>query len=553
MISFISAASIVLLLGYVLGRLSLDDNLSSTCKIMPGDAKWPSQKQWDVFNATIDGALIRTIPIGSPCHNPMFDVERCALVRSQWHTAKFHEQSSSSVMAALFANKSCDPFTDVDDQCVVGTYVQYAVNVSKPVHVIRTIQFVKEHNIRFVVRNTGHDYMGKSTGAGALAVWMHHIQDREWTVSYLSETYNGPAVKAYAGVTGEMLYEDAAQRGYAIVAGECPTVGFAGGYIQGGGHSVLASTYGLAADQALAFEVITTEGKFVQASPTMNSDLFWALSGGGGGTYGIVWSVTVKARVDMPVTLAQLSFTSSNISADTFWEAISAKDLFALGPVFAPGLDKAAVLGLTKPLRTKLNALCINYTFSTTSYSNIRSATLAADAMVGELQVSIYQFGGRLLPRSLWESNDTLASLLGVLKGIVDDGASILDVAIRPTLDAAGHPHNAVLPAWRESERLLLPILPWDDYASLEQMHLLAHKLTWDYGEPLRALTPDSGAYLNEADPAEPQWQTAFYGSNYNSLLKIKDKWDPSQLLYGATAVGGDRWVVQQDGRLCKA
>jgi FAD/FMN-containing dehydrogenase len=54
----------------------------------------------------------------------------------------------------------------------------------------------------------------------------------------------------------------------------------AGGYIQGGGHSLLSSVYGLAADQALSFEVITTEGKFLVASPTQNRDLYWALSGG---------------------------------------------------------------------------------------------------------------------------------------------------------------------------------------------------------------------------------------------------------------------------------
>ena len=58
------------------------------------------------------------------------------------------------------------------------------------------------------------------------------------------------------------------------------TVGYAGGYIQGGGHSVLNSVYGMAADQVLEFEVITTSGKFVRASPLENADLFWALSGG---------------------------------------------------------------------------------------------------------------------------------------------------------------------------------------------------------------------------------------------------------------------------------
>jgi hypothetical protein len=69
----------------------------------------------------------------------------------------FSARSSSSMMTPYFANLSCDPFTKPDDQCVLGTYVQYAVNVSRPFHIHKTLDFVKKHNIRFVVRNTGHE------------------------------------------------------------------------------------------------------------------------------------------------------------------------------------------------------------------------------------------------------------------------------------------------------------------------------------------------------------------------------------------------------------
>lgn len=57
-------------------------------------------------------------------------------------------------------------------------------------------------------------------------------------------------------------------------------MGIAGGYIQGGGHSALSSVYGMGADQALSYEVITPNGAFVVASPEVNQDLYWALSGG---------------------------------------------------------------------------------------------------------------------------------------------------------------------------------------------------------------------------------------------------------------------------------
>jgi FAD/FMN-containing dehydrogenase len=61
-------------------------------------------------------------------------------------------------------------------------------------------------------------------------------------------------------------------------------VGVFGGYSQGGGHGPLISTYSPGADQILSAEVVTADGQFVTASSTENTDLFWALRGGGGGT-----------------------------------------------------------------------------------------------------------------------------------------------------------------------------------------------------------------------------------------------------------------------------
>ena len=79
-----------------------------------------------------------------------------------------------------------------------------------------------------------------------------------------------------------------------------------GGYIQGGGHSPLSCLHGLAADQVLSAEVVTPDGRFVTADFTQNTDLFWAIRGGGGSTFGVVTSITVKAYPDMPVTASTI-------------------------------------------------------------------------------------------------------------------------------------------------------------------------------------------------------------------------------------------------------
>lgn len=68
-----------------------------------------------------------------------------------------------------------------------------------------------------------------------------------------------------------------------VVGGEGLTVGYTGGYLQGGGHSPLSSILGMGADHVLEIEVVTGDGRFVTASSSQNSDLFWAIRGGGGG------------------------------------------------------------------------------------------------------------------------------------------------------------------------------------------------------------------------------------------------------------------------------
>lgn len=78
-------------------------------------------------------------------------------------------------------------------------------------------------------------------------------------------------MKMGAGVQAIDAYKAAHLEGLVLVGANCPTVGLAGGYTQGGGHSLLSSNFGLAADQTLEWDVVT-------ASPSYNSDMYWALA-----------------------------------------------------------------------------------------------------------------------------------------------------------------------------------------------------------------------------------------------------------------------------------
>ncbi|KAL4861793.1 hypothetical protein BDV12DRAFT_203646 [Aspergillus spectabilis] len=367
-------------------------NASSSCRCMPGDACWPSPAAWSRFNQTIDGRLIATVPLGTPCHGSAYNVTECDALRAEWTLPELHFETSSSIMAPFFANGSCDPFHPVNKTCTLDNYIVYAVNVSKPDHVSKAIRFATTHNIRSVVRNTGHDYNGKSTGAGALGIWTHNLKNIEiknWTDS----RYKGKAIKLGAGVQGIEAYMAAEAQGLEVVGGECPTVGIAGGYTQGGGHSALASVHGLAADQVLQWEIIDGNGNFITATrDNKYSDLFWALSGGGGGTYGVVWSMTSKAHPGTPVSGLNLTFTNAGISQDIFYDAVTlshcSHHTFALGDssiVFTFVLSFGC-RPVAKQWDPSIAGTCIN---TVASYYGLAGTSLAFDVIIIALPLPI--------------------------------------------------------------------------------------------------------------------------------------------------------------------
>lgn len=58
---------------------------------------------------------------------------------------------------------------------------------------------------------------------------------------------------------------------------------------------------------------------------------------------------------------------------------------------------------------------------------------------------------------------------------------------------------------------------------------------------------------VNEANWRQPDFQQTFWGSNYDRLLSIKKKYDPSNFFYATVGVGSEAWKVSDDGRLCLA
>ncbi|KAK1760971.1 hypothetical protein QBC47DRAFT_18975 [Echria macrotheca] len=540
------------------------------CKCFPTEPCWPSARDWATLNTTVGGRLIETVPLALACHAPHLNSTACSSLQQKWQDPATHMSDSASIMAPFFANQACDPFTPSSLPCTLGNYVRYAVAASKAEDIVATIKFAQKHNIRFVIRNTGHDYLARSTGAGALSVWTHRLKGMQFT-NWNDKYYRGSAVKVGAGVQGFEILEAARDRGQVVVTGECSTVGLAGGYTQGGGHSALSTTFGLSADNTLEFEVVTADGRLVTASRSKNADLYWALSGGGGGNYGVVVSLTVKTFPDQKVGGASLSFFAATTPTEVFFQAIDAfhaalpamisagsmvvyyftTDFFMIAPLTAYGETEAEVQTIMAPFVASLHSL--NVTFSV-EYSETATYYDHYDKYFGPLpngaiQIGIAQYGGRLIPRSVVGD----AALAATARSIVEKGVTWIGVGTDVSAFGADG-RNAVLPAWRDAAVHVTLTTPWSfDPARWGDMLAAQELMTAEIMPAIEAVTPGSGAYMNEADFRQEDWEDAFFGENYADLLKVKKRYDPEGLFWAIKAVGSERWAVREDGRMCRA
>ncbi|ESZ89676.1 FAD/FMN-containing isoamyl alcohol oxidase MreA [Sclerotinia borealis F-4128] len=546
---------------------------SDRCRSIPGDASWPSPADWVALNKTVGGRLIATIPIGAPCHTSFspftgtkistYDKEECNALRNEWFLPETHLSSSSSPMAYSFSNNSCNPWLEPDVPCTIGDHVVYAINATGPRDIQQGLGFTRDHNIRLVIRNTGHDYLGRSNGAHALAIWTHNMKSID-LVEYNSANDTGSAVKVGAGVHVIDAYTFANLHGLVVVGGNCPTVGLAGGYSQGGGHGPLASTHGLGADQVLEWEVVTTNSKLLTANSTHHADLFWALRGGGGGNYGIVVSMTVKVFLDTYASSAYFTVLDNGTNTDTIYEAIggfltvlpSIVDAgvyalwvvepaeFFLMPAFVPGLHQEELDTIMQPALDIPSTLNLDYQYTSSESSTFLSAY---EALTSNWNVSDWNTGGRLIPRDIASNNtqELVAAIRNIGSRTLFSGVSF------NVKNAVSSPDEvAVNPYFRETLfNVFLGVAV--NYTDWPANLAGENEITDDLLTPLEALTPNGGAYMNEADFQQPDFQSVFYGVHYERLLGIKRAYDPDDILYVKTGVGSDRWEEQSDGRLC--
>ncbi|HEX3405879.1 MAG TPA: FAD-binding protein, partial [Caulobacteraceae bacterium] len=240
---------------------------AAVARVRPGGPGWPSQADWDALNQATGGRLSR-VPqpdLAGPdaaklLANPFFIGDTPALTESSGWQDAWRSQPSAYMVDARTA----------DD-------------------VAEAVRFAAAHNLRLVIKGRGHSYLGGSNAPDSLLIWTRHMDDVTAHEAFTPAGSNAapvPAVSCGAGAMWMHAYRAVTvDAGRYVQGGGCTTVGVAG-LVQGGGFGSFSKGFGTAGASLIEAEVVTADGKVRVVNHVQDPELYWALKGGGGGTFG---------------------------------------------------------------------------------------------------------------------------------------------------------------------------------------------------------------------------------------------------------------------------
>jgi hypothetical protein len=339
----------------------------------------------------------------------------------------------------------------------------------------------------------------------------------------------------------------------------------------------------MGADQVLSARVILASGEVVTADACSNTDLFTAIRGGGGGTYGVVTEIVVKVYPTTNVVTQNINIGFPASASVRFLDVMA---------LFYESIPYLSDIGFAGYGSWSINAPAALYQNFTTAYTH--SFTLLshnvsqvvslfqpvldklAKLNTTDMTMSTYQESFDDYGTYFAEKNGTVAPVGGI--GVCDnrllDGPSLTSntTFLRETLDIiagtpeehtyhsislhggkvfldADEPLSGVAPAWRKGYVLdiIARTFPEESNGTAVFEDVRVNKMG-----AMRALAPNAGSYMNEADWGNKMWKEDFYGSNWNMLSVIKRKYDPEGLFYCLTCVGSDEWEEVSSGALCR-
>jgi FAD/FMN-containing dehydrogenase len=396
-----------------------------------------------------------------------------------------------------------------------------------------SILWARDNDVPLAVRSGGHNYAGYSTGPG-LVIDLGQMRAVDVDVA------NG-TVTTQPGARNTTIYTGLQPYGVAISAGRCPTVAV-GGLVLGGGIGFSSRKLGLTCDHLIEAEVVTAAGKLVRASEKENPDLFWALRGGGGGNFGVSTSYVFETKPVDDVGLYDISWKWTDAPAvfEAFQAVIQkAPDEFSAR--LGVGIPGTAGGGKGAPSISALG----QYFGPVSELRELLDPALKAAPTTKRL----------IAPRTFWQAKDYFfdntprdafavkSAYLG--KPLAQAGVDVLLRAVEAwpgssNTDGAG---AALFASGGEINRV-----PADATAFVHRgdFAVLATEASWEpadgkrtadanvawleaLGEGLRPHTTGS-AYQNFIDRSQPDWRQAYYGANFDRLVRVKKAYDPDDV-----------------------
>jgi FAD/FMN-containing dehydrogenase len=479
----------------------------------------------------------------------------------------------------------------------------YAVKARHAADVAAAVNFAREKRLRLVVKGGGHSYQGTSNAADSLLVWTRAMNQVALHDAFVprgcqDKTPPVPAVTAGAGAIWIDLYHAVTSvAGRYVQGGGCTSVGTAG-LVQSGGFGSFSKGFGTAAAHLLEAEVVTADGQIRTVNACRDPDLFWALKGGGGGSWGVVtrqtlrtfelpkyfgaaWG-TIKARSDAAFRKLIARFVAHYASHlfNPHWGEevhLGSDNTLTISPMVCQGLDATEAADDWQPFFTWVRAAAQDFdiidelgtavipsrhwwdvTGNPEMIPDWRPGTPAYHGWWkgdwGQVGMLLHGYDSLWLPATLLHAGrqaaltDALFAasrhkqvLLHFNKGL----AGATPEAIATARETATNP--AVLDAFvlviiADGEGPAYPGMPRspiDRVAAQKDANSIAAA-----AQELRRLVPGAGSYVSESNYFNPRWQDAYWGRNYRRLRAVKAKYDPDGLFFGHNGVGSEEWSV---------
>lgn len=564
-------------------------------RVRPSDAEWPDPASWDALNRAVGGRLAQV-------RSPLIDCVTADALHGA-DCANFVKYVKNPFYLGDEVGLTQN-FGWVD--AWVSRPSAYAVAVSTAADVVAAVNFARAHRLRLVIKGGGHSYLGTSNASDSLLIWTRRMNDIVLHDAFVPQgcartEAPHPAVSVGAGAIWLHVYDAVTTKaGRYVQGGGCTTVGVAG-LIQSGGFGTFSKRYGLAAGSLVEAEVVTSDGVVRIANSCTNPDLFWALKGGGGGSLGVVTRLTLKTHA-LPDLFGSVSMTIRATDEVAYRRLIGqviahyAQRLFnpswgeqfvfrrnnelAIRMVFQ-GLSKEQAEAIWEPFFSWVAALPQEFNVVLpprvvaiparrgwdvsflTQFPNVVLAddrpgangvnfVWAGDA--GQPGQFIHGFQSTWLPQSLLSatSRDKLSDALfaatrhwGISlhlnKGLAGAPAEELAAARNTATNPAVVDAFALAICGAEGPPAYPGVTGYEPDVVLARSHAVAIDRAMS---ELRFLVPEPGSYVSESNFFEPNWQRAYWGSNYPRLLAIKRAYDPDGLFFVHNGVGSEQWTA---------